>query len=320
MSPTTLSAAEEQWRAQVAAMKAALAELKLPATMSAPVLDYDEDEDEDDDSYGYSSSGAGDGHDVWDFISDSEMEELGLDSGDLMDGTDGLDEFAAYGPEWLAIKCSEVSARKDGLNPSTFQDQIVGILASSQSEDVLSSQLTDLVGFDDLDFVIELISHRDDILAGIAPQNGGQGNGPAGPRLLTRSEREEALRQQDVRHKTAALGPTRSKEPVYPHVYKAYSAGNALSFAGKKYGLPPGSERKIFEKYEEYEIPAGKAGGLLPGHSLVKISDLDGLCRRTFVGYKSLNRMQSLVYPVAYKTSENMLICAPTGAVSIRVI
>jgi antiviral helicase SLH1 len=40
------------------------------------------------------------------------------------------------------------------------------------------------------------------------------------------------------------------------------------------------------------------------------------LCRNTFKGYKTLNRMQSLVYPVAHKTSENMLICAPTGAVS----
>jgi antiviral helicase SLH1 len=43
---------------------------------------------------------------------------------------------------------------------------------------------------------------------------------------------------------------------------------------------------------------------------------MDGLCKNTFKGYKSLNRMQSLVYPVAYQTSENMLICAPTGAVS----
>ncbi|KAK0627137.1 Sec63 Brl domain-containing protein [Immersiella caudata] len=41
---------------------------------------------------------------------------------------------------------------------------------------------------------------------------------------------------------------------------------------------------------------------------------MDGLCRGTFRGYTALNRMQSLVYPVAYKTSENMLICAPTGA------
>jgi antiviral helicase SLH1 len=54
------------------------------------------------------------------------------------------------------------------------------------------------------------------------------------------------------------------------------------------------------------------------GRKLVGISAMDGLCRRTFKGYKSLNRMQSLVYPVAYQTSENMLICAPTGAVSIQ--
>jgi len=69
------------------------------------------------------------------------------------------------------------------------------------------------------------------------------------------------------------------------------------------------------QKYEEYTIPAGKVGILGKGRKLVNISEMDGLCRRTFKGYKSLNRMQSLVYPVAYQTSENMLICAPTGAV-----
>jgi antiviral helicase SLH1 len=44
---------------------------------------------------------------------------------------------------------------------------------------------------------------------------------------------------------------------------------------------------------------------------------MDVLCKKTFKGYKTLNRMQSLVYQVAYETSENMLICAPTGAVSL---
>jgi antiviral helicase SLH1 len=52
----------------------------------------------------------------------------------------------------------------------------------------------------------------------------------------------------------------------------------------------------------------------------VQISEMDGLCQETFKGYKSLNRMQSLVYPVAYKTNENMLICAPTGAVSDMIL
>jgi hypothetical protein len=83
-------------------------------------------------------------------------------------------------------------------------------------------------------------------------------------------------------------------------------------------GVPPPSlvpTANCVQKYEEYTIPAGKVGILGKGRKLVNISEMDGLCRKTFKGYKSLNRMQSLVYPIAYQTSENMLICAPTGAV-----
>lgn len=133
---------------------------------------------------------------------------------------------------------------------------------------------------------------------------------------MNKSQREEALRRKDRDHKASPLAGTRVKEEDYPHVYKSYSAGNTLSHSGQRYALPFGSTRKEFDKYEEYSIPAGRAGTLLPGHKLVPIADLDGLCRNTFKGYKTLNRMQSLVYPVAYKTSENMLVCAPTGAVS----
>jgi antiviral helicase SLH1 len=173
--------------------------------------------------------------------------------------------------------------------------------------------LTDLIGFDDLDFVTELLSHREEIVAALVPKDQ-----PAGGRLLTRSQREDALRRQDVQHKTAGLAPAQAKEPEYPHVYKAYNAGNTLSHSGKRFALPAGSQRKEFEKYEQYSIPAGRTGTLGHGRKLVQISEMDGLCRRTFKGYKALNRMQSLVYPVAYKTSENLLICAPTGAVSSR--
>lgn len=37
--------------------------------------------------------------------------------------------------------------------------------------------------------------------------------------------------------------------------------------------------------------------------------------RLSFKAYESLNRLQSIVFPVAYHTNENMLVCAPTGAV-----
>lgn len=58
-------------------------------------------------------------------------------------------------------------------------------------------------------------------------------------------------------------------------------------------------------------------GLLRADQKLVAIDGMDGLCRNTFKGYQNLNRMQSLLYPVAYTTSENMLVCAPTGAVRI---
>jgi len=306
---TTADAALAQWQAQVAAMKDAIAELRLPGRQPGmPSFDHGET---DDDEYAYGSPNGG--QDVWDFVSDSELEALGLDSGELTDATDISAPPAAYGPEWFALKCSEVAARS-GLPSGTLQDRIMDALRSSRPEDELQSQLTDLVGFDDLDFVVELLTHRKEIVQPVAdePEN----SRPTGHKLLTKAQREEALRQKDFRHKTASLAAASAKEPQYPHVYRVYNPGNTLSHSGQRYTLPVGSTRHTFEKYEEYVIPAGKPGVLGAGRKLVDVSELDGLCRRTFRGYKALNRMQSLVYPVAYKTSENMLICAPTGAVS----
>ena len=36
--------------------------------------------------------------------------------------------------------------------------------------------------------------------------------------------------------------------------------------------------------------------------------------KRAFASTKYLNRIQSVVFDTAYKTNENLLICAPTGA------
>lgn len=305
MASSELAAAEAQWRDQFAAMRAALADLKAPQGSKA-VDDFD-----DDDFEGYSSRGSG--QDVWDFIDDEDDEDgYSSDFAGAPGNTEG-NQASGYGADWLAGKCSDV-AEKNGMSADVFQTQIVSVLTSGRPGDELQAHLTDLVGFDDLDFIIELLANKDEVVAEVsAPSQ----EDKTGRRLLTKAQREEALRRQDQEHKTAALAPSYAREPQYPHVYKAYNAGNALSVAGKKYGLPAGSDRQQFEKYEEYSIPAGPKGTLKPGQKLINIADLDGLCRRTFKGYKTLNRMQSLVFPVAYKTSENMLVCAPTGAVCL---
>ena len=173
--------------------------------------------------------------------------------------------------------------------------------------------LADVIGYDNLDFVTDVITYRQELLP---PKTYTleRANGTLG-RLQTKQERNSLLRRQDEAHKHAALSGSQSRQnPQYPHVYQTHHASNTISASGRKYGLPVGSVRKEYEKFEEYSIPAAKIGTIGDGRRLVEVAEMDGLCRRTFRGYTSLNRMQSLVYPVAYKTSENMLICAPTGA------
>ncbi|KAI0132303.1 Sec63 Brl domain-containing protein [Xylariales sp. AK1849] len=298
------SEAETRWRAQFAAMKSALAELELPTTKPNGNPNGDSDFDLDDDVFTAGNSG----DDVWDFILDSEED---LYSSDFIEDANGELDEGSYGSTWFARQCAAVATKKNGLSSDAFQAQILEILTSNRSEDEVQGILTDLVGFDDLDFVIEVLSHKQEIISSFTSQNEVQ---PSGNRLLTRAQREEALLQKDYEHKNASLAPTMHKEVQYPHVYRSHTAGNTLSHSGKRYALPSGSERRILDKYEEYVVPAGKTGTLAPGRRLLPVSEMDGLCRRTFKGYKALNRMQSLVFPVAYKTSENMLICAPTGA------
>ncbi|KAK4450119.1 putative helicase [Podospora aff. communis PSN243] len=302
--PPTLA----EWRIQLNAMKAAVA--KLPAAKEADTTTPDWDDDTIEYAYQPRSSP----RDVWDFMDDDDLEEIDFDSEDGNLGPSGGGNVGGYGLEWLAARCAEIAGRKSGLDPSALQGQVLDALTAGRSEEELQGGLTDLVGFDDLDFVIELLEHRGEVVAAMGGGEGSGGGEGGGMRLLSKRQREEALRRRDREHKSAPLAAERAKEEEYPHVYRAFAAGNTLSHSGKRFALPVGSERKEFEKYEEYSIPAGKTGVLGAGRRLVEIKEMDGLCRGTFRGYTALNRMQSLVYPVAYKTSENMLICAPTGA------
>ena len=164
--------------------------------------------------------------------------------------------------------------------------------------------------------MIDLIAHRKEIanVHELGNEKNSSWNGTING-LETKTQREASLQQQDWEHKHASLAPAMNRgEPEYQHVYKTHKAGNLLGPGGRKYALPLGSERTEHKEYEEYSIPAPKTGTLGKHQDLVQISSMDGLCQRTFIGYKALNRMQSLVYDIAYRTSENMLICAPTGA------
>ncbi|KDQ64892.1 hypothetical protein JAAARDRAFT_241277 [Jaapia argillacea MUCL 33604] len=90
--------------------------------------------------------------------------------------------------------------------------------------------------------------------------------------------------------------------------------GNILSQYGSKYLLPMGTTRQEYEHFEEVIIPPAKPVPPRLTERLLPITELDQLARGCFPGYATLNRVQSIVYPTAYGSNENILICAPTGA------
>lgn len=82
----------------------------------------------------------------------------------------------------------------------------------------------------------------------------------------------------------------------------------------KDCSLPTGSEHFQNKDYEEWFIPATRAKSSTSDTPLVSISSLPEWSRPAFQNTRQLNRMQSSVFPCAFQSDENMLVCAPTGA------
>ena len=304
--------AESQWLAQLSAMRQAIADLKLPNNdhKDQPSYGSDLDLDLDED---YSSPATVD--DIWDIISSDEETDDEFED-DVIDGVSSLQlPTSVYDQTWLKEKCKGIASQKTGIEASEIAQQITVALAADSSDDELQILLAEIVGFDDLDFVIELIAHRAEILTKRRDDAQVEHADSIPGKLQTRGERERALVQQDYEHKHGVLLPAQTRaEPKYPHVFKSHDSRNLLALNGKKYGLPMGSRQFDEQRYTEVEVPPSKVGSVRADQKLVEVPTLDGLCRGTFKGYQTLNRMQSLLFHVAYKTNENMLICAPTGA------
>ncbi|GAA5961591.1 hypothetical protein JCM3765_002639 [Sporobolomyces pararoseus] len=124
-------------------------------------------------------------------------------------------------------------------------------------------------------------------------------------------------REEDLARGPGALisgkRPAIEEAEQYPNVYLA-SKTTGLNIGNSKMSLPIGTVRMHKEHYEEIMIPAPKAVPFRFNESLVPIKEMNPWGKRTFHAYKTLNRLQSIVYPVAYGSNENMLVCAPTGA------
>ncbi|KAJ1843281.1 activating signal cointegrator 1 complex subunit 3, partial [Coemansia sp. RSA 2703] len=129
-----------------------------------------------------------------------------------------------------------------------------------------------------------------------------------------RRAREAQLSQRPAQE----LRPARREAERLPHVYtssgKATGGGNMLSMFGTRYALPMGTQREEFGDHEEITVPVAGEAPRRATEASVMVSSMDAVCRYTFRKYTALNRIQSIIYPTAYLSNENILLSAPTGA------
>lgn len=88
--------------------------------------------------------------------------------------------------------------------------------------------------------------------------------------------------------------------------------GGGLEYHEKR-GLPAGTSRITGIGFEEVFMPAPAKPAHANVNDLVPIEALESWAQLAFPNTKSLNRIQSKVFNTAYNSSENILICAPTG-------
>jgi antiviral helicase SLH1 len=207
----------------------------------------------------------------------------------------------------LKKECGRIVAKRSDMTSQELQDSIISILSSESPDDNLQSLLFDMLGFEEFDLISRLIADKEMILIDMSKQKQQKPHRP----FLTEEQIRQQVNKPRQKHDTIAF----EAAPKYPHVFKSFEGGNMLAFNGQKFALPMGTERRQKELYDEIVIPTQEKKRLKKVNEVpVMIKDLDFLCHGTFKGYRQLNRMQSLVYPVAYNTNENMLVCAPTGA------
>ncbi|GMS84025.1 hypothetical protein PENTCL1PPCAC_6200, partial [Pristionchus entomophagus] len=106
-----------------------------------------------------------------------------------------------------------------------------------------------------------------------------------------------------------------TQKDVYPFVFDGavHAAETTVAINGLKYALPEGSERIDKRAYEIVKVPPVKRDSVQDVKH-VYIKDLDEIGQLGFKGFEKLNTIQSIVFEQAYRTRENLLICAPTGA------
>lgn len=235
---------------------------------------------------------------------------------------------------WVQRLVSEVYT-----DPQTASDKTIAVLSILGSESGLrdcENQLMELFDYQSFDVITKFLKNRDVVVwctklarsdtnervdVEVAMREKGLGwilRELAGDRQA-KAHAEDAMDVDNQAKsaqvpKTATLAPGSVVQPKKTVDLESmiFSQGGHL-MSNKTTKLPQGSFKRAKKGYEEIHVPAPKSKPVTAGE-LVPITDLPEWTRQGFPGLKTLNRVQSKLYPIAFGTDEPILLCAPTGA------
>lgn len=247
--------------------------------------------------------------------------------------------------QWLYQQCIHVAAtQQSGLRPDEMAVSVLSALCGNDSDEALQGDLFDVVG--DFDAVVGLLSkrsslrkHADEISRWLAQSQEGDRESRSVPRRhrgagrasasggsasfiqpsiqiidRTRQRQDRAMQRLGFPpHAEAANddGESWSRESAQLEALRQATEGVASS---DRVALPKELVRTTHDGWEEYFMPAAQSTKA----KAVPLVDIQSVLppelRPAMDNVKRLNPVQSTVWKTALQTSENMLVCAPTGA------
>ncbi|KAL2639649.1 hypothetical protein AAZV13_06G182700 [Glycine max] len=242
---------------------------------------------------------------------------------------------------WLRDACDKIVKN---CNSQLSQDElamaICRVLYSEKPGEEIAGDLLDLVGDSAFETVQIFLLHRKEIVDSIhhgllvlksdKNASNAQSRMPSyGTQVTVQTESEKQIdklrRKEEKRNRRGVehAGDGELSALDFSSLHQASERKkmfDEMIGSGDKFesiavtALPEGTVRKHFKGYEEVNIPPKPTAPLKPGEKLIEIRELDDFAQAAFRGYKSLNRIQSRIFPTVYGTNENILVCAPTGA------
>lgn len=224
-------------------------------------------------------------------------------------------ETTTYDLDWLTSVCDDYLTanpyQRDIFTAPALADTVIMLLEAG-GIDQNQEDLLNLLGEPGIEFVFEILQHRDALLDTGATQTVKEILKEEEPELSQRPIDDlglddtylKQLKQQGLRLPNEPQG--------WKNQYKGYMSGIKLDHSITTDERISG-KKKYYSGYEELlvEPQRKQATQNIP---LISTSVLEEWGQMVFQGISTFNRLQSWVFDCAYNTDSNMLVCAPTGA------